>query len=166
MLLWKKWGLFALIFAFVLLLDQISKTWVLANMAYGESLRPIPALYPYFQITRSSNTGAAFGIFPEGGVAFLVVAVIVSSILLYYYAQSAQEARLMRVGLSLVVAGALGNVIDRLQHGYVVDFVHLTLPGVISNVSNFADHAIVLGVLCLMIDSLRPQKPAQAPVDV
>lgn len=158
--------MFALILLLVLLLDQTSKAWVLANMAYGESLRPIPALYPYFQITRSSNTGAAFGIFPEGGVAFLVVAVIVSCVLLYYYAQLPQTARLMRAGLSLVVAGALGNVIDRLQHGYVVDFFHLTLPSVISNVSNFADHAIVLGVLCLMWDSLRPQKPAQAPIEV
>lgn len=157
---YKKWFPLIVILFLLLALDQVSKAWVLENLVYGESIQPIPALYPFFQMTRSSNTGAAFGIFPEGGMAFLVIAIVVCGIMLFYYKQSEANTHLMHIGLSLVISGAIGNVIDRLQHGYVVDFFHLTLPNVISNVSNFADHAIVLGVGLLILDSFRPLKPA------
>jgi signal peptidase II len=65
--------------------------------------------------------------------------------------------------MGLICGGALGNVLDRLQHGFVVDFIHYQIPGVISNVSNLADHAIVLGVILIYVDSWlmdRKGKPA------
>lgn len=154
----RKWVVLAVVFSLVLLVDQLSKAWVLANMQIGETILLIPSLHPYFQLTFSTNTGAAFGFLPTAGGVFLVVAALISCLILYFYWQTPSDARLMQVGLSLVLGGAVGNVIDRLQHGYVVDFVHLVLPGVISNVSNFADHAIVLGVLCLLIDSFRRER--------
>lgn len=137
----------------IILLDQISKAWVLDNLVYGESIQPIPALYPFFQFTRSSNTGAAFGMLPSAGNAFLVVSVLISAFLIYLYRQTTPKVGILHVGLSLVLGGAVGNAIDRLQHGHVVDFFHITIPSVVSNVSNFADHAIVLGVILIMIDS-------------
>ncbi len=149
----RKWLLFLLVVALVLMVDQLSKAWIIANMEIGETILLIPSLHPFFQITYSTNTGAAFGFLPMAGGIFMIVAALISCVILYFYWQTPLDARLMQVGLSLVLGGAIGNVIDRLQHGYVVDFVHLVIPGVISNVSNFADHAIVLGVLCLIIDS-------------
>jgi signal peptidase II len=162
----KKWLPFLLVLFAVLGLDQLSKAWILTNVPLGSSLQPIPFLYPYFQITFSTNTGAAFGIFPDASVLFLLIAIVVCSVIVYFYMQSPSDAHLLHVALALVVGGAVGNVIDRLQHGYVVDFVHLTIPRVVSNVSNFADHAIVLGVILLVIDNIlkeRQKKRALAP---
>lgn len=160
----QKWWVLLAVVAGVMLIDQVSKAWILANLAYGESIAPLPALDPYFRITHSSNTGAAFGILPSAGGMFLVIALAITLFLGYLYQQAPTQARLYQVGLSLVVGGALGNALDRLQHGHVVDFVHLTIPQVLSNVSNFADHAIVLGVILLFIDSLwhKPAPPPQA----
>jgi signal peptidase II len=159
-LLLKKWSPFVGIVAFILILDQISKTWVLENLRMGETIVPLPFLHPYLQITRSSNTGAAFGIFPDAPEILLVLSVVITVGILYFYWRSENHAHLQHVALSLVVGGALGNVIDRFQHGAVVDFVHFRIPGVISNVSNFADHAIVIGVILLFIDSVLAERRA------
>jgi signal peptidase II len=143
------------ILGLILLIDQLSKSWVLANMQVGQTLLVIPALHPHFQFTFSTNTGAAFGILPMAGDVFMVAAMLISVVILYFYWHTPPNAVLQQVGLAAILGGAIGNVIDRLQHGYVVDFFHLMIPGVISNISNFADHFIVGGAALLIIDSLR-----------
>ncbi|MCU0511678.1 MAG: signal peptidase II [Anaerolineae bacterium] len=154
-----RWHFFLLPFSFILVLDQLSKEWVLQNLDLYES---IPVLPPYFQITRSYNTGAAFGIGGGASPLFLVLALIISAGLVYYVTQLPPALRRQAAAFGLIVGGALGNVIDRLQHGVVVDFFHLSLPGVIANVSNFADHAIVIGVLALLVDNFRQERAAAA----
>ncbi|MDZ4766768.1 MAG: signal peptidase II [Chloroflexota bacterium] len=150
--------LFVLI-ALTLGIDQATKRLVIDNLHLGETFRPIPALAPYFQITRSFNTGAAFGIFPQSGVLFTLIAVGVVIMLIALYPRFTSGAA--RVGIGLVCGGALGNVIDRVTYNAVVDFIHYQIPGVISNVSNLADHAIVFGVLIIVADSWRrDSKPA------
>lgn len=150
----QKWLLLFATAAAVIIIDQISKNWVIANLELYESIQPIPALVPLFQITRSFNTGAAFGMLPNAGELFLVLAVIiVLGLLIYYWRVQREDGLLMRVALGLIVGGALGNVIDRMQHGHVVDFIHYQIPRLISNVSNLADHAIVFGVLLLLLDN-------------
>ena len=139
----------------VLLVDQLTKRWIVPHLALGESVQPIPALFPFFQITRSQNLGAAFGFLPQAGSIFLVIAVIVVLGMLWYYPRITGEALVMRVALGLVMGGALGNAVDRALHGAVIDFIHYQIPGVISNVSNLADHAIVGGVIVLLVDSWR-----------
>ena len=86
--------------------------------------------------------------------AIIVVAMFI------FYPRIDERAWLTRLGIALVVGGALGNAIDRLTRGAVVDFVHLEIPGVIANVSNLADHAIVVGVILMLIDSwfLQPRR--------
>jgi signal peptidase II len=137
----------------VLALDQISKQLVIDNIAAGDTRDPIPALADYFQLTHSANTGAAFGIFANAGDFFLVLAIIVVLAMLYYYPHLPENATITRLATGLVCGGALGNAIDRIHHGYVIDFIHYQIPGVISNVSNIADHAIVGGVILILIDS-------------
>jgi len=161
MALWRKWWPLLLVGGGMMTLDQFSKQWVLANLAYGESLIPLEALYPLFRLTHSSNTGAAFGMLPLAGGLFLGLSLLISGFLMLAYARSQAQDRLYQVALSLVLGGALGNAIDRVQHGHVVDFFHLTVPGVISNVSNFADHAIVLGVLLLLLDNWQRERRAR-----
>jgi signal peptidase II len=143
----------------VLLFDQLTKQWILENIALGETYLIIPDLHPYFQFTYSANTGAAFGIFPEAGALFQFLPLVIVVAMLYFVYRSGADDHLMRVGFALAVGGALGNVIDRLQHGHVIDFFHIYIPQInLSNVSNFADHAIVIGVIILLIDNLWQER--------
>jgi signal peptidase II len=149
----RRWLFLIVVAGAVVLIDQAAKALVLQNLALGESIAPISALDPYLRITYSLNRGAAFGFLPHAGDIFLVMAVLILIGLFIFYPRIGDHAWLTRIGVALVAGGALGNAIDRLVHGAVIDFVHLTLPGVVSNVSNFADHAIVLGVILILIDS-------------
>lgn len=154
----RNWGFLLVVAGAVLAADQISKAWVVDNLLLNESRQPIPLLVPLFQITRSYNTGAAFGFLPQEGDIFLVIAVVVVLSLLYFYPRIPDQAWLIRVAVGLIGGGALGNALDRLQHGAVVDFIHYQIPGLVSNVSNLADHAIVLGVLLIFVDSWRTER--------
>ncbi len=145
----------AVIVIAVIVLDQVTKQLVIDHLRIGESFRPIPALYPLFQITRSANTGAAFGFLPQGGDLFLIIELVVVVVLIVFYPRIAGKERLTRLGIALVIGGALGNAFDRITHGAVIDFIHYQIPGVISNVSNLADHAIVFGVLVIFVQSWR-----------
>ena len=151
----RKWLFLLLIVVAVIALDQITKNLVITHLRLGESYQLIPALAPFFQITRSENTGAAFGFLNQAGDLFLVVALVVVAIMLVFYPRIPDRAWLTRFGLGLVVGGALGNAFDRVTHGAVVDFIHYQLPNIVSNVSNLADHAIVIGVLIIVAESWR-----------
>lgn len=166
----RKW--FILVGSLILtaLADQASKHWIRANLEIYETVQPLPALAPFFQFTRSSNTGAAFGIFPMAGDVFLVIALLIIAGLLWYFREIPAGRRLPPIAIGLVIGGAAGNVLDRLQHGHVIDFIHYQIPNVISNVSNLADHAIVFGVLLIIGESIwrdyrdrRPGSSAKRP---
>lgn len=148
----RYWLMLLAIIAIVLAADQLSKRLVVESLSLGESRQPIPALTPFFQITRSHNTGSAFGFLPQAGDLFLVIAVVVVIAMFYFYPRISERATLQRIGAGLICGGALGNAIDRIQYGLVIDFIHYQIPGVISNVSNIADHAIVIGVGLIIID--------------
>lgn len=157
----RRWILlFATLFT-VLAADQISKALVIQNLYLGETYRPIPALGSVFQITYSQNTGAAFGFLPAAGDIFLIIALIVVAAMIFFYRRMQDTATLTRIAIGLVCGGALGNAIDRIQHGAVIDFIHYQIPGVVSNVSNLADHAIVFGVLLIFLDSWRTERSKQ-----
>lgn len=157
----KKWLPLFLVASFILALDQLSKAWVISNFAMGGTF---PLLPPFLQITRSMNTGIAFGIGEGGSMIFLLLSLIIILILLGLYARSNPQAFLQHFGYSFVIGGALGNAIDRLQHGHVVDFVHISIPSLVSNVSNFADHAIVIGVLLLILDGFLQERREKSKI--
>lgn len=149
----RKWVILTAAILITLILDQLSKGWVLANLDLYESIQPIPFLAPVFQITRSTNTGAAFGILPMAGNVFPILAIIITGFMLWYFRSIPATARLLPIAIGMVIGGAFGNVVDRLQYGLVIDFIHYQIPGLISNVSNIADHGVVLGVLIIIADS-------------
>ena len=156
----RKWSIVSVVAVIVILIDQFTKTWVVNNLALGESIRPIPALYPLFQITRSFNTGAAFGILPDSGILFLFLPIIVVGILLYMFRKEPPDLILAPIAIGMVIGGAIGNLLDRFQYDLVIDFIHYQIPGVISNVSNIADHGVVLGVIILLVNSWWRERQA------
>lgn len=157
----RKWLLLFCAASLACLADQLAKGWVVANLLPYESIQPIPALAPFFQLMRSSNSGAAFGILPMAGDVFLVIALFIVGALLWHVRSLGSEARLAPIAVGMAVGGAVGNIMDRLQHGHVIDFIHYQIPNVISNVSNLADHAIVLGVTLLIAESLWRERGAR-----
>lgn len=158
----RKWIILAGSLGLAATLDQIAKTWALSNLALYESVQPLPALAPFFQLTRSSNTGAAFGILPMAGDVFLILALFIVAALVWYLHSLPADSRLAPFAIGLVIGGAVGNIIDRLQHGHVIDFIHYQIPNLISNVSNVADHAIVFGVMLIFAESLWRDRKSQA----
>jgi len=154
----RRWLRLLIIVGLVLAVDQITKRMVVNDLIVGETRHIIPFLSPLFQIVRSHNTGASFGLLPNAGDLFALVAVGVVLVLLYMYPRIPDEKWLSWLATGLIIGGALGNVLDRLSYGYVVDFINYQIPGVISNVSNLADHAIVLGVILFFISSWRDER--------
>jgi signal peptidase II len=158
----RRWLSLLVVIAVVLVVDQGSKQLVIQNLALGETVRPIPFLSPLFQFTRSHNTGVAFGLLPQAGDFFLILAVIVVGGLLIYYPRIPDHQRLLRFSLGMIAGGALGNALDRLEFGHVVDFIHYQIPGLVSNVSNIADHAIVVGVLLYLLATWQEERRTQS----
>jgi len=139
------WGLFLGLALLVLLADRISKHLVITRLAVGEMWNPVPFLRPFFTVTHVTNTGAAFGLFREYGLLFAVVAVVVVVSIIAFYRFLPPGDVLLNVSLGLQLGGALGNLVDRLVLGSVVDFLDFKLWPVF----NVADMALVSGVAML-----------------
>ncbi len=152
----RDWLLLIATTGLVILVDQLTKAYVVDHLAFGESWMPLAALEPLFRFTHVHNTGAAFGIFPQGSTVFLIIALVVSGIIVYYYRQLPHHAVLLRLALGLQLGGALGNAIDRVRQGYVVDFMHIEFIPVF----NVADLCIVLGVALLALEILLEERRA------
>jgi signal peptidase II len=140
---------------FVVLLDQTTKALVIGTVKMQSSI----ALLPILDIVYLENTGAAFSIFAEASGwqrwFFIVLALVVSLILMIWLRRIRADQTLLAVGLSLVLGGALGNVIDRVMHGYVVDFIYFHWQARYFPAFNVADSAISIGAGCLLLDAFR-----------
>ena len=136
-----------------MLVDQISKYLVTTWLAEGQSWDIAPWLAPFVRITYVTNTGAAFGLFPQWGGFFVVVAIIVIVAIVLYYHSLPDGQWLMRVALGLQLGGAIGNnLVDRLRRGYVVDFIDLNFwPLRNWPIFNLADGSVVAGVILLAL---------------
>ena len=134
-----------------LVADQISKYLVLSNLNLGQSWNPVTSLTPWVSITHVTNTGAAFGLFPDRGSLFIVIAVVVVAAIIFYYRHLPAGQWWIKISLGLQLGGALGNLLDRLRLGYVIDFIDFKIWPVF----NLADSAIVIGVAILAYYLLR-----------
>ncbi|MCK9525060.1 MAG: signal peptidase II [Limnochordia bacterium] len=137
---------FTLVAGLVLLVDRLSKFVVMAQMSEGQS---IPLIPPFLYITYVQNRGAAFG-FLQGKVVLLsAIAVVCLLLILTQWKMIMAKSSFVRWGVVIALAGALGNLIDRLRWGAVIDFVDIRIF-----VFNPADVAIVLGVALLFWEVL------------
>ncbi len=130
----------------IILLDQWTKSWVRSNIAFGESWGP-EWLAPFARFVHWYNTGAAFGLFQGMGTVFIILAFVISIAILIYYPRVPRQDWTLRLAMSLQMAGALGNLIDRLTIGHVTDFIAIgSFP-----VWNIADASITVGVFVLLL---------------
>jgi signal peptidase II len=155
--LWLWLGL-ALI---VIVLDQITKTLIIGQFSLHESV----AVTSFFNIVRAHNTGAAFSFLAgaSGWQRWIFVGLgVAASVFIVWMLRRHPEQTLFCFAVSLILGGALGNVIDRLLHGYVVDFLdfHFQFLSPLFPAGHFpsfnvADSAITIGAACLILDELR-----------
>jgi signal peptidase II len=139
----------------VLAADQATKWVVTREFELFESV----AVNPYLDLTLLHNTGAAFSFLADAGGwqrwLFTGLGIVVSIVILFWLRRlPARGQSWLAIGLSLVMGGALGNVIDRVQYGYVIDFIHVHYEDAYFPAFNLADSAITVGAACLIIDAL------------
>ena len=145
----------------LLALDQATKLWAAGALDYG---MPVEVL-PFFNLTLVHNTGAAFSFLADAGgwqrIFFVVLSGVVSAVLVAWLWRLPREARLLGIALALVLGGAVGNLVDRVAYGYVIDFLDFHAGGWHWPAFNVADSAISCGVVLLLVDGLfggRPQR--------
>ena len=147
--LWPWLGIAAVI----ILIDQFTKTLIVGAFQLGDS----HTVTSFFNIVRAHNTGAAFS-FLAGASGwqrwFFVGLGVAAAFFIVWMLRSHAGQRLFSWALALILGGALGNVIDRLIHGYVVDFLQFHYAGWAFPSFNVADSAITVGAACLILDEL------------
>ncbi|CAK7000696.1 MAG: Lipoprotein signal peptidase [Peptostreptococcus russellii] len=136
----------------LVLLDQVSKVFMQNFLEYGNSVAILDGV---FHLTYVENRGAAFGLFENMQVFFIIVAVIVTVVGLVYIHKS-ETSKLAKISICLIIAGAIGNLIDRVKMGYVVDFFDFRF--IWNYVFNIADVFVVIGTLLLCIYLLKSGK--------
>ena len=141
----------------VIALDQLTKRAVQQNLALGESLLVFPP-WEFVRIVHWANTGAAFGMFQGGNAVLIGLTVAITLAILVYYQSLPEDHLFQRICLALMVGGSIGNLIDRLTLGYVVDFVAVgRFP-----VFNLADSCVTVSVILLLISMILEERKAQS----
>jgi signal peptidase II len=145
--------------ALVVVLDQVSKAYISMNFGEFDFVRILPVL----DITHMHNVGAAFSFLASASGwqrwVFIALAVVVSiTITVWLCLQPRGIHALLAAGLALVLGGALGNVIDRIRLGYVIDFIHFHWDRAYFPAFNVADSAITVGAACLLLDAVLDRK--------
>ena len=152
----RNWLLLA---AVVVVLDQTSKAAINSHFAYGETL----AVTSFFNLVLAHNTGAAFSFLSDAGGMqrwlFSLIAVVASVWIVWLLRKHASD-KFFSLALALILGGALGNLIDRIDYGYVVDFLDFHWAGYHFAAFNVADSAITCGAALLIWDGLKGKKDA------
>ncbi len=139
----------------VVFLDRLTKNFFSDVLTVGESL---PVIRNVVHMTLVHNTGIAFGLFKDQGTVFIIIPVIATILLIYniyYYRWHGEDLSLgYVVGFALILAGAVGNLVDRVIYGYVIDFIDFRIWPVF----NIADSAITIGAILIAWKCLWPVK--------
>lgn len=146
------WGVFLGVAFVVVVLDQLSKAWLVANVAQGETLRIVGDAV---RLVYHQNSGALFGLFRDQAIVFGLISIGVIGLIVGYHARSGRSLYLS-VALGFLLGGALGNLIDRLRLGYVVDFVDIGIGDLRFYTFNVADSAISTAIVLLVGVALIP----------
>jgi len=154
---------FALI---IVVIDQLTKAWVLNDLGLRFEGQSHPVLDPFFNITLVHNEGVSFGLFGDGSARWMLslFSLVVAGILGWWALKA--DRRLLITAIGFIMGGAIGNVIDRIRFGWVVDFLDFS-GNVVAGVKvfpwvfNIADSAITVGVVLLILDSLLSERAAK-----
>jgi signal peptidase II len=162
MMVSQKLTLIGMVAGAVLVLDQATKALILKHLPLGDSIPVIPG---FFDLTHVHNPGGAFG-FLSGvsaevrSLLFVAVSLLATGLILYFYWQTPIRQRFLAVGLSLLFGGAVGNLVDRIRFGIVVDFLDLYAGELHWPAFNVADSAITVGMFIfayhILFQKIRP----------
>ncbi|HEC2157753.1 signal peptidase II [Staphylococcus delphini] len=147
-------GLSLFIALTILIGDQLTKFIIRTQMTIGESFAVLPK---FLYITSHRNNGAAWGILSGKMTFFYIITVIILVALIVFYIKEAKNHMLMQIAISLLFSGALGNFIDRVSSGEVVDFIDTVIFGYDFPIFNIADASLTIGVILLIIVLLKDQ---------
>jgi len=153
------WLPFAGLTALVVVLDQLAKAWLVSVLAPGQSMAVADDL---LRLVNSQNNGGLFGLLRGQAVPFAALSLVVIALIVLYHARSGRSPYLT-LTLGLLLGGALGNLIDRIRLGYVVDFVDAGIGSLRWYTFNVADAAISFAILLLIAASIRPALTAWNP---
>lgn len=134
----------------IFIIDQFSKFLLTRYLYLGQSL---PLIRNIFHITLVHNTGSAFGIFKNQGLFFVIISLAVIAFIILYWIKEPkklQKEKLLKLGLVLILSGALGNLADRLRFGYVIDFLDFRIWPVF----NLADSSITIGTILIIYQTI------------
>ena len=148
----KKRGIIAGIITALIILDQMVKAYVVQNIALGEIKSWIPNLV---SLTYLQNRGAAFSILQDQQLLFAVITLVVVVGAIWYLHKHMEDSFWMVLGLTLIIAGGLGNFIDRISQGFVVDMFHLDFINFA--IFNVADSYLTVGVVVLLLAMLKEE---------
>lgn len=137
-----------------IIIDQLSKIIIVNNLTNNKSIEVIKS---FFYLTYTNNKGAAFSILTGRRILLILVALIVIGVLIYYARKNKIEGKVNKIALSLVIGGSIGNLIDRILRGAVVDFIDVKIFGYNFPIFNLADTFIVIGVFLLIIEMFRKE---------
>ena len=136
----------------IIILDQLSKFAVHTTMNLYDSFQVIPYLLNFTYIR---NEGIAFGIYFEGAKTIFIILPILITVYLFYLLKNEEfQDKFSQLALYLIIAGAIGNIIDRVFRGYVVDFIDFHLNGMHWYVFNIADSSVTIGLIFLLYSSI------------
>ena len=138
------------------LIDILSKSLIARFISFNES---ITIINNFFNITYVRNTGAAWSILNNNTIMITIISIVIIIFLIgYMYKNNKNSSKFEKVGYSLVLGGALGNLFDRLVYGYVIDFIDIYIFNYDYPIFNLADTFIVIGVIILFISMWRDKK--------
>ena len=157
-----RWTLFLGLAAAVVLIDQATKSWIDGAFAVASSrgpqpglAAPTPVLGEFVRIAKTYNTGGIFGLFGSTAPALAAMSVLVIGLIVFYHARSARTAPpLLTVALGLLLGGAIGNLVDRVRFGHVIDFVDMGVGSFRWYTFNLADASISTAVVGLLVLSV------------
>jgi len=150
----SRWVLFATISILVVVIDQLSKAWVVGNLDPGAA--PTQVLGDWLRVVYWQNSGILFGMLPRSGAAFAVVSLAVASLIVVYHAKAGRGI-VTTIALALLLGGALGNLIDRLRYGAVVDWVDMGIGSWRFYTYNVADACITTAIILLLVMAVFPR---------
>jgi signal peptidase II len=150
-----RWALFLVLAVTVLIVDQVTKAWLVSVLPVEGQRQSVVG--DVVRLVNSHNSGALFGLFKDQALIFGLVSVGVVGLIVWYHG-SAGRNTLMSVTLGLLLGGALGNMLDRLRLGYVVDFVDMGFGDLRWYTFNVADAAISCAIVLLLLGALLPTR--------
>jgi signal peptidase II len=147
-----RWGLFVGIAIAVVIVDQLTKAWLVANVQPGGA---IEVLGDWLRLIHGRNDGGLFGLFGGSAAVLAIASLAVIGLIIAYHARSKPNV-VLSIALGLLLGGAIGNLLDRIRFGYVIDFVDAGIGTLRFYTFNVADSAISIAILLLILLALFP----------